>query len=167
MSTRQDHPAMEVFSDKGATISNSPFVEAYIQYGGAPGTDNRWNGPQSVILHVVARQLGSVRMDLTPPLWENNLASGATRTLASAPKMETKSLTLEQARSRLGDLARDLGQVQETTYRGCLYPVNIWIVQQDGAIFERKTCRGTYMSRVVSQAFDFFTSNRMFSKAGS
>jgi hypothetical protein len=144
--------------------SNSPFVEAYVEY---PGPQAKWAGPASFILHVSAKDAGLAAITTTPELLVAKPGSepGAEpvevlhRAPASQPgsaSQPNKKMTSEEARSQLAHLANAL-QGAQAPFRGCMSPLRVRLVRADGGIFERQGCRSELgWSRAVSETVSVF-----------
>jgi hypothetical protein len=115
------------------------FVEGYIEFG---GPDARWAGPESIILHVDARDGVDAKLDLTPTIFKRGGkkggASTARRALASAGN--AVAIPSEAVRGMLADLAATLDS-PDRAFRGCLSPVRVRLIRSDGAVVERQGCR--------------------------
>lgn len=118
-------------------LPSKPFVEAFVEYRGPA---DRWAGPTSFLLHVVAKDTGPAQITVVPSLFgapaetERKLASETTKPAA------TTGMTGEVAREQMGKLAAALQGV-ETPFRGCLSPVRVRLVRADGSLVEKTGCR--------------------------
>lgn len=108
-------------------VSTAPVVEAYVEYA---GPSEKWAGPGSMILHVVAKgEMKDAEIRVTPKVESEG------RKIAS-----TQAMTAELARHRLAELAEAAVNMDQKT-EGCLSPVRIKFIRQDGAAFEKMGCR--------------------------
>lgn len=123
-----------------------PVVEAFIEY---TGPHSKWAGPQSFLLHLSARDSAEesgkgATLVISPAIFaEVEKAAGNRRGAARAPA--STGMSVEVARSRLADLSNALQGDEEDSpsheFRGCLYPLRVKLVRQDGAILEKHGCR--------------------------
>jgi hypothetical protein len=158
MGARNDLEAASVAQSK-------PIVEAYIDF---PGPPEKWVGPAGLLLHVTAREGKSAKVVVTSPGLDGHAPLlDAVRGLASenalpdgknAEAKIQKGISVEAARERLSFLARALTEGAQF-FQGCLNPVRVRLIRQDGSIFERSGCRGQVgWSRSASEAVsDFLT----------
>ncbi|HUP56584.1 MAG TPA: hypothetical protein VM598_03970 [Bdellovibrionota bacterium] len=99
----------------------SPFVEALLEYTGPP---ERWAGPRTVTLHLLARDQLTASVYLTPSFLP-----------------ETGRVPQVTARSEIEDLARAI-EAPAPAFSACLYPIRARLVRADGSIVDREGCRG-------------------------
>jgi len=132
-----------------------PFVEAAIEY---TGPQARWAGPVSFMIKIEAYDAGPARIAVTPNLFRDVLENP--EILGRAPA--SRGIPGERARTRFGEIAAAL-QGAPQSFRGCLSPVKIRLVRADGALLEKKGCRGhTGWPRVVSEAVNDFVSAAIY-----
>lgn len=128
----------ELGNVNGSTL---PIVEAYLEYSGPSKT---LSAPQSFLVHVVAKDTktnqGNARVYVTPP----DLAKSLPQVLAGRAPASQKQLSVERARSMLTHLSKVVqeGAKNEKQYRGCMYPVRVFLIDADGGITENRGCRG-------------------------
>lgn len=135
-----------------------PILEAYIEYSGPQA---RWAGPASFILHVDAKDGQYPKIQVNPNLFLPE--TGDPEITGRVPAAER--LTTEQARDRLNILAV-LMQEQEQVFRGCLSPVRVRLIRQDGSIIERQGCRGQVgWSKEASEVVNYFISGGVYGLA--
>ena len=142
-----------------------PYVEAYVEY---LGPASRWLGPANWVIHVNTRELAHAEVTVTPewggaPVKEEvvpaKLAKEETehkgqpeRHAASVPGLSGPAL-----REQIGALATSVQNAGEAPFQGCLNPIRIRMIREDGALLERQGCRGsTGWSRTISQAVSGF-----------
>ncbi|MCM2277468.1 MAG: hypothetical protein NDJ89_05280 [Oligoflexia bacterium] len=136
---------------KGTT--GKPYVEAYIEY---TGPADKWAGPATFLMHVVAKDSGPAVISIVPPLFGDAMLSETTRAPASA---DPKTSSGDAARERLTRLAGEL-QGDEPSFRGCLSPVRVRLLRSDGALLEKQGCRGTQgWPKAVSDTVSYFISS--------
>jgi hypothetical protein len=145
----QNQNGLEAF--KAAEKSTSPIVEAFFEYG---GPDSRWAGPSALIVRVDARERGMAKVTSQPQVRLRHLpADGTTagRGLASV-----SSVTSDEARTQLAEIATQM-QADAQTFSGCLYPLRVRLVRQDGGVLEKHGCRSTQgWPSAVSKAVSFY-----------
>src|SRR4051812_14008571 len=83
--------------------SNQPYVEVYVEYA---GPQQKWAGPSSFILHVMAKDAGPAQIVMTPTL----LPTDSKRPPELAPNRNpasygTRLMTSEEARAQLAHMA--------------------------------------------------------------
>ncbi len=136
-----------------AAKSASPFVEAYLEYQGPP---ERWAGPGTVLVHLVAHDLNhaelTVRPDLLTQIYDQGEQMGIRRISSTQPRP-----TGQVARERLSYLAESILN-EKTAFYGCLYPIRARLVRGDGSVVEKMGCRSlqgwpSIASRTVSEMF--------------
>jgi hypothetical protein len=126
----------------------APVVEAFLEYVGPP---DKWAGPASFVVHVTARELSHPEVALYPSHLAHPVAPSG-RAVASA-NGEMK-LTGATARDQLAELAGLMGQ--EQSWYGCLYPVRVRLIREDGSLTDKYGCRGqdgwpAAMTRILGQ----------------
>jgi hypothetical protein len=128
-----------------------PYTEAFIEYE-APAS--KWLGPQSLLIHLNARAPGAAEITITPDLYAEKLGP------PELPQWEVRQpasvsnphpLSAEAAREKIQQLAL-MVEAGTGTFTGCLYPVNLKLVRDDGAITLTQGCRG--QGGWVTQASD-------------
>lgn len=124
----------------GVLSSNEPFVEAYFEY---PGPNERWAGPRSFVLHVLAKEGENAKVEILSKSAESPFDAVAKRTVAGAPA-ELKKLPRDIARDLIGNFATALSPTAEadTAHVGCVHPVRIRLIKLGGALIEKQGCRG-------------------------
>lgn len=149
----QNQPAIQALQGNMGAGGAKPFVEAYVEYR---GPSEKWAGPTSFLLHVVAKDAGVAKISITPALFatpqKTKDADGTTvqRTLAA------KGMAGETARTHMSNLANAI-QGGEQPFRGCLSPVRVRLVRADGAIVEKQGCRGSVgWPKAASEAVNQF-----------
>lgn len=149
----QSQTTLDAITDSG---SAEPVVEAYIEY---TGPDRKWAGPSSFLLHVVAKDSGSAKIAVTPPLFNDLIKQrkgSATTVTERTPASAAKPMTGDLARTHLAELATAL-QGANTTYRGCLNPIRVRLVRADGSVLEKNGCRGQNgWAAIASQSVNTF-----------
>lgn len=135
---------------QAATTGSQPYVEAYVEYR---GPSDKWAGPTTFLLHVVAKDAGVARVSITPALFgapAKDAPNTAGRGLAS------KGMAGETARDHMARLALSV-QGGDIPFRGCLSPVRVRLVRADGALLEKSGCRsGEGWPRAASEAVNQF-----------
>ncbi|HLE01768.1 MAG TPA: hypothetical protein VJB59_16015 [Bdellovibrionota bacterium] len=138
-------------------VPPSPFVEAYLEYVGPP---QRWAGPNSVIVHIFARDSDTADIKVMPSFLRPYFAraSHENRSLASpssGPLLGNK-MTRVMAREELTRLASAMSGPEQPFF-GCLSPIRARLVRADGSVLERHGCRDTAgwpvtLSQLVSRS---------------
>jgi hypothetical protein len=145
----QSQSTLDAIND---STKNSPVVEAYVEY---PGPGEKWAGPSSFVLHVVAKDAGLAQVSVAPALFEQ-LAGGALAKARKPASGRTPGMDGETARRHLAQLASQL-QGGDEKFRGCLYPLRIRLVRASGALTEKLGCRGhTGWPRTASEMVNTF-----------
>ena len=129
----RNHPALEVIESK---LGIQPVVEAYFDY---TGPKEKWAGPASFLLHVNARNPGDAEITSTPSLEPLHLSAITVRAPSSQSEPEGK-ITSESMRAQLAELASAV-QNGSSEFTGCLYPIRVRLVRQDGSLIEKQGCR--------------------------
>ncbi len=146
-------------------IDGSPFVEGYIEY---PGPDFKWSGPKSMTVHVKAwEKSGFAQVIVYPVLFDELIpdvpgGDKARRQLSSTKESkdskdskDTKKpvhaaniatgaqgeLSVQSVRERLGVLAHAVVKEPGRNLDGCLWPVRVRLIRQDGGVLEKQGCR--------------------------
>ncbi len=126
----QNHPSLEALEQmKGV----SPLVEGYIEYG---GPEERWMGPSSLMIHVLAKEGTLAQITVSGPNFVEPIEMPPTpaRTLASS------GMSVEMARDHLKNLAGAIAQ-DESPFQGCLSPLRVRMIHANGAVEEKQGCR--------------------------
>jgi len=139
--------------DELSPAQASTFVEAYLEYVGPP---DRWAGPRTLTLHLLAHDAEQASAILTPnPVTPKSAAGGDTPS-AAANSGASGHLPVAQlvARAELDELGRAVLE-QAIPFAGCLYPIRVKLIRADGSLLEREGCRGNHgwpvaVSRTVS-----------------
>jgi hypothetical protein len=133
-SSRPSASAKSELQAREAEIRSLPYVEAYIEY---VGTAERWAGPASFMVHVIAKDLSIPEIALRPDLFA-----------ATAPATDGKAsqFTGSMARERLTLFASELEKpdASDRIIAGgaCLSPIRVRLIRADGSILDRQGCRG-------------------------
>ena len=145
-----------VFPEQHDVKSQSPIVEAYVEYTGAPA---RWAGPASFILHVNAKDAKTAEVSvkhemLSQQVLEKALNPNSVRAPASVTEVPARSSV--EARSSLAKLGEALdGETAES--QGCLSPIRVRLIREDGSLLEKGGCRsGLGWPAVASQTVNYF-----------
>jgi len=151
-----NHPALDaVRSMNGAqnpAISGKSFVEAYIEYR---GPQEKWAGPVTFLLHVVAKEGDLARVTFTPAFSKDSASESAPATAPiheNAPTVNGRkpasaltlhhALSAEVARTQINQLAAAI-QSGDVEFSGCLSPVRVRLLRADGAVVEKQGCRSS------------------------
>lgn len=141
--TAQNHSALDALQ---GMAGGAPYVEAYIEY---PGPSEKWAGPASFILHVEAKDASTPSVRLTPN-WFN------TPTGEKHPPLQ---ITKETAREQIANLAAAILNAPEIPYKGCVSPIRVRLIRQDGNVLEKMACRTERgWPNYASQTVHFFMS---------
>jgi hypothetical protein len=155
---------------EGIKGSNSPVVDAYIQY---LGPDARWAGPVLWTVHVSARDSQAPVFEVIPALPKSR-SGGAPELSArvpasalgltqgkSAPAAPAGLLTQEQVRDRLLHLGSAMAS-SEAESAACMMAVKVRLTRADGTVQEKQACRGSAVwTQVASElAAEFMTQSR-------
>ncbi|OFZ54776.1 MAG: hypothetical protein A2428_17270 [Bdellovibrionales bacterium RIFOXYC1_FULL_54_43] len=151
-----------ITSSATQAVPLSPFVEAYLEYVGPP---QRWAGPNSVIVHIFARDSDTAEIKVIPnflrpnflrpnyasALHENRIPASS----SSGPLLGNK-MTRVMAREELVRLASAMSGPEQPFF-GCLNPIRARLVRADGSVLERHGCRDTAgwpvtLSQLVSRS---------------
>jgi len=113
-----------------AEQSPSFIVEGYLEF---PGPNERWAGPQSVVIHLSTLDPQGLHPRKT-------------------------QLTIEEVREDLSRLKGALEEPKEFE-AGCLFPLRVRLIQADGILFEKQACRGQkgwprIASEIASEVID-------------
>ncbi len=146
----QNPSSMEAL--KAVEAVSSPFVEAFVEFA---GPDARWAGPASLVVRVDTRQSAVAHVTSQPAVraMAHPPADGTTagRGLASEPGMPTP-----KARALFSELATQM-QADAQSFSGCLYPVRVRLIRQDGSVLEKHGCRSHQgWPQAVSKAVSTF-----------
>jgi len=150
-------------------FSNEPFVEAYLEF---PGPRRLWAGPQTVILHVTAKDGESPELAVTPAYFqsapqaptagEGEPATIVKRTLSSvqgeegeesAPQAEAEKtqvlkvgtkmkMPVAAVRDELADIIDSFEDNANVATTGCAFPIRMKLIRQNGGVLEKWGCRG-------------------------
>ncbi len=140
-----------------------PYVEAYFEY---PGPQEKWAGPPSFILHVVARggDTAATEISVTPELYGKRDPNN-NPTMAAERRPASQTLTSQATRDYLGTLAVNMQGGGIADFSGCLYPVRVRLVRSDGALLEKQGCRSQAgWSRSASDAVSYFVTAMHWTK---
>lgn len=122
--------ATKIKSDK-PEIATKPYVEAFIAY---PGPSAHWAGPEMFSIHINARNNENVSVSVIPK-----------RFVADVNRIDDFSsrgkVTPTAMRDQLGFLAAVVQKSPDEKWRGCLSPVHVRLVREDGVILEKSACR--------------------------
>ncbi len=114
----------------------SPYVEAVIEY---QGPASKWFGPSSVVLYVNARDMQNPSVTVTPEFQIFEIEKKyAPRSLAQADGNPAKAAKL---REMVAKLALSLKELPDPVVVGCLSPVKVRLLREDGGLTERQGCR--------------------------
>lgn len=128
-----------------------PYVEAYVEYRGPA---EKWAGPTTFLLHVVAKDAGVARISITPALFNSRIKDDAPTTAGRG--LASRGMPGETARDHMARLASAV-QGGDEPFRGCLSPVRVRLVRADGALVEKSGCRSeTGWPRAASEAVNSF-----------
>ena len=141
----QNQPSLDALQQSGGNSQSAhPYVEAFVEYR---GPQEKWAGPTTFMLHVIAKDAGIAKISVMPALFGTAPKlvpgeDGAThaRTPASVD-VKSGGMAGETARTHMNMMAAAL-QGGEETYRGCLSPVKVRLIRTDGAVLEKQGCRG-------------------------
>ena len=104
-----------------SAMEGGPVVEAFIEYA---GPSERWAGPASFVLHVVARESDTSPAEIT--------AAPAVSTVTRKPA-SGHAMTVAQARGMLSYVIEQM-LPDEQVFQGCLSPVRVRMVHEDGSL---------------------------------
>lgn len=135
------HPLAAVTTPGTVLVSSlepAPVVEAYLEFVGPP---ERWAGPQTLTVHLTARDGDFARLAVTPPL----PAEGA-RVNSREPQgafVGSNLIAPAAVRESLAELAAAVRSQpdQDQTFSGCLFPLRLKLIQADGVVTEKDGCR--------------------------
>ncbi len=161
---------------EGMKGSNSPVVDAYIQY---LGPDARWAGPVLWTVHVSARDSQAPIFEVIPALPKSTRngapeLSGRVPASAlgltqgkSAPAASAGLLTQEQVRDRLQHLGSAMASSDNET-AACMTAVKVRLTRADGTVQEKQACRGSAVwTQVASELAAEFMTQSTYSTAGA
>lgn len=126
-----------------AAMAESPIVEAYMEYVGPP---ERWAGPQTLVVHLTAKDPEFAQLTVNPPIAEagallaplsNSSLAGPRRPLLDG----ANRLSYGVAKDNLSFLASSVKESPDPQFTGCLYPLRLKLVRSNGAVIERNGCR--------------------------
>jgi len=167
MSAR-NHPALDAAqnavngkSDSGlpGVRSSEAFTEAYIEY---PGPHAKWAGPASFVIHISTKNPHWALINVAPAWFNTSEEEQAGLTSETANKVNTKGLSSDYARERIRYLAGAMQQGPEPTFKGCLYPVRVRLIREDGTFIEKTNCRSEVgWPKVASEAAEYFLTAKL------
>ena len=180
MSAR-NHPALEAVQkgQEGQGASGPTYVEAYIEY---PGPQQKWAGPESFVLHVMAKEGKMAELTATPDWFNKTTVKLASRRLASAlseaakgaeaakqqPGLSNFAVPKDVAREKLRYLAGAIQNGPEPVFKGCLSPVRVRLVREDGQFLEKTGCRSeTGWPHVASESVEYFMTAMLYGSESS
>ena len=141
--TGQDKSTLDLI----AGSLQQPYVEAYIEY---QGPQQRWAGPANWVMHVTAKDSGEPEIIL-PDAWRQDATS-------LARKPASHGTTAEESRAKIGALAASMEE-DDAGFHGCLAPVHVRLVRQDGYVVDKQGCRDqSHWAKAASEAVDYFLS---------
>lgn len=160
-----NHPALDAMKSASKGLGDKNFVEAYVEYR---GPSEKWSGPASFLMHVVAKGNDPVKISFTPafaaepantlptsPIHEmaptmsgrrpagevsKTPVAAASAAPSHAPSSAPKAMTGEVARNHINQLAAAV-QAGDVAFEGCLSPVRVRLIRADGAVLEKQGCR--------------------------
>ncbi|MGK5086633.1 hypothetical protein WDW86_03675 [Bdellovibrionota bacterium FG-2] len=145
--------------------SEKPYVEAFFEF---PGPQEKWAGPPSFILHVVARDAAATEITVTPELYgkrgpQKNMENNPT--MASDRRPASQTLTSQATRDYLATIATNMQTAASADFSGCLYPVRVRLVRSDGALLEKQGCRSQAgWARSAGEAVNYFVTAMHWTK---
>ena len=149
-----------VFPEQHDVKSQSPFVEAYVEYTGAPA---RWAGPASFILHVNAKDAKTADVSVKHEMLSQQVIEQAehpdsVRKPASVTEVPSRSSI--EARASIAKLGEALeGETGES--QGCISPIRVRLIREDGSLLEKGGCRsGLGWPAVASQTVNYFMTSK-------
>jgi hypothetical protein len=113
--------------------ASKPVVEAFLEYVGPP---QKWAGPSSFVVHVTARDLKKTEVAIFPA----QFAQPLNRAVASTASTGQAAVEPEGIRDQLAELAGSLSK--DSSWYGCLYPVRVRLIREDGSLLDKYGCRG-------------------------
>jgi hypothetical protein len=157
---------------EGMKGSNSPVVDAYIQY---LGPDARWAGPVLWTIHVSARDSQTPVFEVTPALPKLK-GTGAPELSGRVPasalgltqgksspvgSKQSPILSQEEVRDRLQHLGAAMAS-SDDEISACVSAVKVRLTRADGTVQEKQACRGSAVwTQVASElASEFMTQSR-------
>lgn len=129
----------------GQTVSNSPFVEAYIEYA---SPQSKWVGPSSFIFHVTAKEGDQATVQTVPLLYVKAAPAAKIiheRTPASentSTESALKTIPAGFAREQIAQLAKKAQEGPDPEFKGCTSPLRLRLIRADGGLVEKVGCRG-------------------------
>lgn len=139
-STFSNNPALDVL--EGIAAGGKGFVEAYIEY---QGPDEKWVGPPTFLLHVLAKEEMAV-IKIAQPAFQGDEGASPVNSSTSLQFRRPASgravgMTGEVARNYLNQLASAI-QSGDVSFQGCLSPVRVRMIRFDGGVIDKQGCRG-------------------------
>lgn len=135
-------------AENSEQAGEGPFVEAYIEY---TGPQSKWAGPPTFVMHVKARENETPMISVTPNMFNTAQLRepSSLRTNPGAAEVEkdknkaaaTVTLKPDAIRERLADFAEEVQDAGDGDFKGCLYPVRVWLIRSSGVILEKHGCR--------------------------
>jgi hypothetical protein len=123
---------------QNAVGEGKPVVEAFFEY---PGPQERWAGPNSLVVHVVARDGADPTITTSPNVFQPE--AGVIDFSAPMPAKRS-GLTTSIVRERLAIVGTALNQpagAHDEPIGGCLSPIRARIIRIDGSVTEKRGCR--------------------------
>jgi hypothetical protein len=121
----------------GSGAAAQPYVEAFVEVSGPHA---RWSGPATLSVHVVAREPGQAKITLTPELFASSPAPTVRKQPDARAPASVQTIPSDTARQQLAQLATSLLGGDEP-FSGCVMPVRVRLVRQDGAVLDKQGCR--------------------------
>jgi hypothetical protein len=112
--------------------SSVPFTDAYIEY---LGPHEKWAGPQNFSVHVNTKGPEKAKVYISTSIFKGE--SSSERSLQSV----SHGVTIDAAREQIARLSSAM-QEKDPTIRGCLLPVRVKLIREDGVLMTRQGCRG-------------------------
>jgi hypothetical protein len=112
---------------------NKPFVEAFIEF---QGPSSKWAGPESMSIQLNARAADKVSVSVLPKWLLADTDAIAVSDFSARGKVSPAA-----AREYLSFLAAIVQKSPDEKWQGCLSPVHIKLISEDGQIVEKTSCR--------------------------
>lgn len=162
-------------------FSNEPFVEAYLEF---PGPRRLWAGPQTVVIHVKAKDGETPELAVTPAYFQSaplevseekvtiakraissttedevSAASGKAQVLKVGTRMK---MPVAAVRDELADII-DSFEDTPVAATGCAFPVRMKLIRTNGGVLEKVGCRGSAAwTKTASEAASRFLASASY-----
>lgn len=165
----RNHPALDAaqgipgVGGQQGTKSDENIVEVYFEF---PGPQEKWAGPASFVLHVSAKDPHWALIHIAPAWFnEEDTFDVPVPGVSPAPnpaKVSIKGLSSDFARERMRYLAGAVLSGNDPAFKGCLSPVRVRLIRDDGTFIEKTGCRSeSGWSKIASDMVEYFMTAKL------